>query len=292
VVAPLHPPPGGVRAWARAARIRQWPKNLLVFAAPLAAGALGRVDALERVAVAFVAFCLLASGAYLLNDVRDAAEDRRHPIKRHRPVASGAVAPGHAMVAGIVSVLLGVAMATAVGPAVGAAAAAYAALNVAYTCLLRRIAIADICAIAGAFLLRALAGGLAAHVPSSRWFVVVVSFAALFVAAGKRYADFLDPAARRSRPVLDQYTAEFLRLVIAVAAAVALGAYCLWAFSTTATASAPWREMTIIPFTVAMLRYGLLVSTGRAGAPEDVLFGDRFMQLTGAVWVTALVLGL
>ncbi len=122
--------------------------------------------------------------------------------------------------------------------------------------------------------------------------MVVVSFAALFVAAGKRYADFLDPAARRSRSVLDQYTAEFLRLVIAVAAAVALGAYCLWAFSITASASAPWREMTIIPFTVAMLRYGLLVSAGGAGAPEDVLFGDRFMQVTGAVWATVLVLGL
>lgn len=92
--------------------------------------------------------------------------------------------------------------------------------------------------------------------------------------------------------MLDQYTAEFLRLVIAVAGAVALGAYCLWAFSTTHSASAPWREMTIVPFTVAMLRYGLLVSTGGAGAPEEILFGDRFMQFTGVVWVTTLALGL
>jgi decaprenyl-phosphate phosphoribosyltransferase len=281
-----------VRVWVRAVRLHQWPKNLLLFAAPLAAGALGRVHAFERVSVAFVAFCLLASGAYLLNDVHDAPEDRRHPIKRHRPVASGAVAPGSAMIVGLVSVLLGIAVAMLLGTAVGAVAATYAALNVAYTCVLRRIAIADICAVAGAFLLRALAGGLAAHVPSSHWFVVVVSFAALFVAAGKRYADFLDQAARPSRAVLDQYTAEFLRLVLAVAAAVSLGAYCLWAFSVTPSASAPWREITIVPFTVAMLRYGLLVSRGAAGAPEDVLFGDRFMQLMGVVWVTTLALGL
>ncbi len=292
MVAPLRRPRGGVRTWVRAARVHQWTKNLLVFAAPLAAGALGRTGALERVAVVFAAFCLLATGAYLINDVHDAPEDRRHPIKRHRPVASGALAPGHALLAGLAAVALGIAVAATQGASVAAAAGAYAGLNVAYTALLRQVAIADICAIAGAFVLRALAGGLAARVPSSPWFIVVVSFAALFVAAGKRYADFLDPAARRSRPVLDQYTAEFLRLVLAVTAAVALGAYCLWAFALTHATGNPWRELTIAPFTVAMLRYGLLVSSGGAGAPEEVLFGDRFIQLTGGVWLTMLALSL
>jgi decaprenyl-phosphate phosphoribosyltransferase len=129
-------------------------------------------------------------------------------------------------------------------------------------------------------------------VPSSPWFVVVVSFAALFVAAGKRYGDFIDPAARRSRPVLEQYTAEFLRLVIGVAAAVALGAYCLWAVAAAHPASTPWREVTIVPFTVAILRYGLLVSAGEAAAPEDVFFGDRFIQIAGAVWLATLALSL
>ena len=276
----------------RAARVHQWTKNLLVFAAPLAAGALGHPSALGRVSVAFAAFCLLATGAYLINDVRDLAEDRLHPVKRHRPVASGAVAPGHALLAGAAAILLGIVVAGTLGLSVAAVAAGYALLNIAYTCVLRRIAIADICAIAGAFVLRALAGGLAAGVPSSPWFVVVVSFAALFVAAGKRYGDFIDPAARRSRPVLEQYTAEFLRLVIGVAAAVALGAYCLWAVAAAHPASAPWREVTIVPFTVAMLRYGLLVSAGDAGAPEDILFGDRFIQLAGAVWLATLAMSL
>jgi decaprenyl-phosphate phosphoribosyltransferase len=289
---PRPNPPGGIRAWARAARIHQWPKNLLLFAAPLAAGALGRPGAVARVLVAFAAFCLLATGAYLMNDVRDVAEDQLHPVKRHRPVASGAVAPGHALVAGVAAILIGVAMSAAVSAGLAGAACAYALLNVAYTTALRRIAIADICAIAGAFVIRAIAGALAAGVPSSPWFVIVVSFAALFVAAGKRYADFLDPAARRSRPVLEQYTADFLRLVIGVAAAVALGAYCLWALAGTHPATMPWRALTIAPFTVAMLRYGLLVSGGAAGAPEEVLFGDRFIQVAGAVWLATLLLGL
>jgi decaprenyl-phosphate phosphoribosyltransferase len=292
-VAPLPRPAGGLRAWARAARIHQWAKNLLLFAAPLAAGALGHLRPLERTSVAFLAFCLLATGAYLINDVRDLAEDRRHPVKRHRPIASGAVRPGHALLAGLAAIALGLAVSASVSPGLAGAAGAYALLNAAYTVVLRRIAIADICAIAGAFVLRAVAGAIAAGVPSSPWFVVVVSFAALFVAAGKRYADFLDPAARRSRPVLEQYTGDFLRLVIGIAAAVALGAYCLWAFAAGAgPAVEPWRGLTIAPFTVAMLRYGLLVSGGEAGAPEEILFGDRFIQVAGAVWLATLALGL
>lgn len=160
----------------------------------------------------------------------------------------------------------------------------------AYTGWLRRIAIADITAIAGAFLLRAIAGGVAANVPISRWFIVVVGFAALFVAAGKRYADFLDPESRRSRPVLDEYTAEFLRLVLGVACAVAVGAYCLWAFEAARTGGVPWRELTIVPFTMALLRYGLLVSKGAGGAPEEILFSDGSIRLAGAAWLAMFAL--
>jgi decaprenyl-phosphate phosphoribosyltransferase len=272
----------------RAIRVRQWAKNLLVFAAAAAAGTLGRPGVFVHVAVAFAVFCLLASGAYLINDARDAAEDRRHPLKRHRPIASGAVSAEMASAVGAVFVALGIWLALAVSDGLCIVAVAYAALNVAYTTWLRRVAIADIAAIAAAFVLRALGGGIAAHVPISKWFILVISFAALFVAAGKRYADFLDPEARRSRRVLEQYTAEFLRLVIGVACAGALGAYSLWAFA----AGMPLaRELTIIPFILAMLRYGLLVTSGSGGAPETVIFGDRFMQMAGVAWIVMFGLG-
>jgi decaprenyl-phosphate phosphoribosyltransferase len=282
---------GGARAWVRATRIRQWPKNLLVFAAPVAAGALGRPGVLGRTAVTFGVFCLLASGAYLLNDVSDAAEDRRHPVKRHRPIASGAVPAGRAVAVAIAAILLAAATAATVGWALLALAGGYVALNVLYTTWLRGVAIADIAAIAAAFVLRATAGGIAAGIPISRWLIIVVSFAALFVAAGKRYADFLDPAARRCRPVLNQYNADFLRMVIGVASAVALGAYCLWAFGTARPGAMAWRELTIVPFTLAILRYGLIVTNGRGGAPEQVLFEDRFTQLAGAAWLVMFALG-
>ncbi len=283
---------GGIGAWIQAARIRQWAKNLLVFGAPAAAGALGRPGVLGRVTLVTLAFCLLASGGYLINDVRDAAEDRRHPVKRHRPIAAGVIAPMSALAAGIGAVAAGAALAAGLGWRVLAVACAYAALNVCYSAWLRQVAIADIAAIAGAFVLRAAAGGAAADVPISRWFIVVVSFAALFVAAGKRYADYLDPASRSSRAVLAQYTEDFLRLVIGVACAVALGAYCLWAFQAVRSGVAAWRELTIAPFTIVVLRYGLLITRGRCGAPEEIMFSDRFTQVVGSMWLVMFWLGI
>jgi decaprenyl-phosphate phosphoribosyltransferase len=285
----LRPASRGVASWVRAIRVRQWPKNLLVFGAPAAAGALGRPGVAGRVALAALAFCLLSSGAYLLNDLRDAPEDRKHPVKRHRPIASRTIAPGPALIVAVLAIAGGLGLSATLGPASLALAGASVGLNFAYTTWLRRVAIADITAIAGAFVIRAAAGGAAAGVPISRWFVVVVSFSALFVAAGKRYADFIDPVSRSSRPVLDEYNADFLRMVIGAASAVALGAYCLWAFG---GPSSPWREATILPFTVALLRYGLLVTGGRGGAPEEILLGDRFIQLTGAAWLLTFALGL
>jgi decaprenyl-phosphate phosphoribosyltransferase len=277
--------------WLRAVRIHQWPKNLLVFAAPAAAGAVGRPDVLERVSLTFVVFCLLASGAYLINDVLDAAEDRRHPVKRHRPVAAGSVSPSRAAAVGALALLLGVGLSLAVSSALLAVACGYALLNVGYATVLRRIAIADIIAIAGAFVLRALAGGVAARVPISQWFILVVSFAALFVAAGKRYADFLDPAARGSRRVLQQYTADCLRLVIGVACTLSLGAYAMWTFAPGGAGVVLWRQLTIVPFVMALLRYGVLVSAGRGGAPERLVFGDRFMLAAGVLWLAMFGLG-
>jgi decaprenyl-phosphate phosphoribosyltransferase len=273
-------------------RVRQWPKNLLVFGAPVAGGVLLRSGVAGRVSVAALAFCVLSSGAYLLNDLRDAPEDRRHPAKRHRPIASRAIAPSRALAVALALITTGLAVALSVGPQVLAVAAAYAALNFAYTGWLRRVAIADIAAVAGAFVLRAAAGGVAAGVPISQWFFVVVSFSALFVATGKRYSDYLDPAARRSRAVLREYNAQFLQMVLGIACAVSLGAYCLWAFQGLGRDALGWREATIVPFTVALLRYALLVTAGQGGAPDEVLFSDRFLQVMGLAWMLTFGLGL
>ncbi|MGI8713925.1 MAG: decaprenyl-phosphate phosphoribosyltransferase [Solirubrobacteraceae bacterium] len=288
----LRRPAPLLATWVRAVRVRQWPKNVLVFGAPAAAGALAHAGTFGRVALAAFAFCLLSSGTYLLNDLRDAREDRRHPVKRHRPIASGAIAPGRALIAAAVGIGVGLGLSAVLGMASLAVAGSYTVLTIAYSAWLRHVAIADIAVIAAAFVIRAAAGGVAAGIPISRWFFVVVSFSALFVAAGKRYADFLDLSSRRSRRVLAEYNADFLRMVIGVAAAVALTAYCLWAFEGPVTADGAWREATVIPFTIALLRYGLLLTSGQGGAPEEILFRDRFIQFTGLAWTLTFMLGL
>lgn len=289
-MAPEVPATGPV-AWIRVVRVRQWCKNLLVFAAPAAAAAFGRPGVLAHTIGAFVVFCLLSSGVYLINDLCDAEEDRHHPRKRHRPIASGAIAESRAMLAAALCLMSGVALAAALSRGLAVVAVGYAVLNLAYTAWLRQVAVADIGAIAGAFVLRAVAGGVASPLGLSHWFILVVSFAALFVAAGKRYSDLMDPAARRSRAVLEQYNAEFLRLVLAVACAVALGAYALWSFQAHPGGSGLFRELTLVPFTLALLRYGLIVSEGGGGAPEAVIFRDRFLAAAGAAWLVLFLLG-
>jgi decaprenyl-phosphate phosphoribosyltransferase len=246
---------------------------------------------LGRVSVAAVAFCLLSSGAYLLNDLHDAPDDRRHPVKRHRPIAARLISPRRAFAVALTAYALGLGLMAALGVGALAIAVAYATINFAYTGWLRRIAIADIVAIAAAFVIRAAAGGVVVGVAISPWFLVVVSFAALLVAAAKRYADFCDAASQKSRAVLADYNADFLRIVITAALAVAVTAYCLWAFQAVHGGAVSWREITVVPLTFALLRYLLVVTGGRGGSPEDIMLGDRPMQFATLAWLLAFALG-
>jgi len=188
--APAHAPRRGpLLAALVALRPRQWIKNLLVIAAAGAAGSLGHDDVPVRIGLTFVAFCMLASGIYLINDVRDAAEDRLHPYKRFRPVAAGELTPRAAEALGVSLMVGGICLCAAIRPLLTAVGAGYVALTLSYTLVWRHLLLFDIFAIAGGFVLRAVAGGVAPPVTLSRWFVLVVIGAAVFVAAGKRHAE-------------------------------------------------------------------------------------------------------
>jgi decaprenyl-phosphate phosphoribosyltransferase len=177
-----------VQALLGVCRPRQWGKNLLVLAAPGAAGVLFDPEIPGRVALAFVAFCLLSSCTYLLNDVHDRAEDGRHPEKRKRAIAAGDVSVALATRTALLLAACGLGIAAAVSPALAGMGAGYLLLSGSYTLWWRGLAVADIAAVAGGFVLRAIAG-VAAGVPVSRWFVIVTTFGALFLVAGKRYAE-------------------------------------------------------------------------------------------------------
>jgi decaprenyl-phosphate phosphoribosyltransferase len=292
-VLPLAPRRGRLRAALVTARPRQWVKNALVIAAAGAAGALGHDDVPVRVALACIAFCLLASGVYAINDVRDAAEDRRHPRKRLRPVAAGELEPTTAVVLGAALMLAGLTLCVAVRPLLGVVGAGYLALTISYTALWRRIVVLDLLAIAGGFVLRAIAGGVAAPVTLSRWFMLVVTCSAILIAAGKRHAELTRASSDdvSKRRVLRFYTTERLRLILLASGAGALFSYCVWAFQLPAVHGVPWRPLTIVPFAACLVRYGALVRTGEGEAPEELLLRDRWLQLAGLLWLVVFGLG-
>jgi decaprenyl-phosphate phosphoribosyltransferase len=244
------------------------------------------------VTAAFAAFCLLASGIYAINDVRDAEEDRLHPRKRFRPIAAGEIDPRFATALGLSLMLAGILLCAVIGPLLGLVGVGYAALTLSYTLVWRHVIVFDIFAVAGGFVLRAVAGGVAAPVTLSRWFLLVVISSAVFVAAAKRYAELrrTDGPHDRHRRVLDSYSPRALELIIAGATAVALLAYCMWAFSLPTVRGIPWRPLTILPFAACLLRYNGLVHRGAGEAPEDVLLSDRPLQLAGLAWLVLFAL--
>lgn len=276
-------------------RPKQWIKNLLVIAAAGSAGVLTRDGVPVRVGLAFVAFCMLASGIYAINDVCDAPEDRLHPRKRFRPVAAGELPPRTATLLGLALIVVGLALCLAIRPLLGLVGAGYVALTLTYTLVWRHLLLLDIVAIAGGFVLRAVAGGVAAPVALSRWFILVVTAAAVFVAAGKRHAELRRTVAAKvlagRRRVLEGYTQRRLQLILVASGATAVIAYAAWAFKIPVIDGVPWRPLTIIPFAACMARYGALVGAGEGESPEEMLLHDRVLQIVGGLWLVLFAIG-
>ena len=274
-------------------RPRQWLKNVLVVAAAGAAGALGRDHVPLRVGVAFIAFCLLASGIYAINDVRDIAEDRLHPRKRFRPVAAGELPVRLAVWLGVVLMAAGLVVCGLVRPLLLLVGAGYLALTLTYSMVWRHLLLVDIVAIAGGFVLRAVAGGVAAPVRLSRWFILVITFAAIFVAAGKRWAELrrIESGLTGRRRVLVLYTEARLRVLLVLSGAGAFVAYCIWAFWVPSVHGVPWRPLTIAPVALGLIRYGALVRAGGGEAPEELVLRDNGLRLAAVLWLVLFALG-
>jgi decaprenyl-phosphate phosphoribosyltransferase len=279
-----------VRGLAAAVRPRQWFKNVLLLAAPAAAGVIADGQVLARSAVAVAAFCAASAAGYLVNDICDAAEDRAHPRKRQRPIASGCVGPRLAVAVAAVLVAVAAMLGAWLGWRFLAALGGYVALTLAYSLALREIAIVDLATVTGCHVLRASAGGLAVGVPLSRWFLIVTCFGALFVVAGRRLCEMGELARGQAatRSTLDEYSPAFLRQVVTLSAAVAITAYCLWAFEQHHDGGLA--AASVVPLVLFLLRYTLLLDHGRGDAPEDLVIGDRALGAMAATWV-ALFLG-
>ncbi|MCW2685945.1 MAG: UbiA prenyltransferase [Mycobacterium sp.] len=289
--APVTGPPANLVAGiVKAVRPRQWVKNLLVLAAPLAAlGGDVRYDyrdVLIKVSIAFVVFCLAASSVYLINDARDVDADRQHPTKRFRPIAAGVVPESLAYALAAVLGVASLAISWLVTPDLAMVMAIYIAVQLAYCFGLKHQAVLDICIVSSGFLIRAIAGGVAGNIPLSQWFLLVMAFGSLFMAAGKRYAELqlAERTGAKIRRSLESYTTTYLRFVWTLSATAVVLCYGLWAFERDGNAGS-WFAVSMIPFTVAILRYAVDVDGGLAGEPEEIAFRDRVLQLLGVAWI-------
>jgi 4-hydroxybenzoate polyprenyltransferase len=277
---------GGLLA---AMRPRQWTKNLLLYAGIVFAAQLDDPERWIQATAAFVAYCLASSAAYIFNDVRDADDDRRHPLKRHRPIASGRLRPERALnVAGILA-----ALAFAIVAPLGWGSLAYLAgfvlLQVAYSIRLKTILLIDVMAIAGLFVIRAAAGAEAVDVKISPWLIVCTALLALFLALGKRRGELLSAGVEDSRAALSGYTLELVDQLVTITAACTIVAYALYTFEAREGSA----MMATIPFVVyGLFRYIQLMHREDLGKePDSALLTDVPILVTIAAWaVTSAVI--
>jgi decaprenyl-phosphate phosphoribosyltransferase len=278
----------------RTARPRQWPKNLLVFAAPLAGASLGRRDGLLYALVAAAAFGFASVAVYFINDVADAERDRRHPRKRHRPVAAGELPKQHAIVFGALSAAAGLAAGVLISePLLTAAVGGYLALSFLYSWVLKHIPVVELMFVASGFLLRVLGGAAATHVPPSGWFLLVCSLGAFGVAIAKRYTELtnLGDEAIRHRPVVRFYWPAALRLGQIAVGALMIAAYLAWAAGEQPGART-WHVVSAVPLAVALVRFGFLTGRRTVAPVEDLLTRDVPMLACEAAWLALFVAGL
>jgi decaprenyl-phosphate phosphoribosyltransferase len=277
--------PGRLRSLAAALRPRQWSKNLLLFAGLVFAGEFGEAGQWGRALAVFVAYCAASSAAYLVNDVRDADEDRAHPVKRRRPVAAGELSPAVALGSAALLSTGALGIALALGPESALLLLAFLVLQGSYTLGLKRVAVLDVLVIAALFVIRAAAGAEAIDVRISPWLLACTALLAILLALGKRRAELALVEAGRTpgRDVLGRYGSAGLDRGIAVvltASVVAYGAYA-------ATWESAWMLLTA-PFVLAGLwRYSRLVRSGLAEEPETLLVSDPILLGMVAFWVAA-----
>jgi 4-hydroxybenzoate polyprenyltransferase len=273
-----------VGAVLAALRPRQWTKNLLLFAGLVFAAELGDTDRWTSAIVAFVAYCAASSAAYLLNDVRDAASDRLHPVKCARPVARGDLTQGVALTTAAALAGTALALTAVLGAASLACMLAFLALQLAYSLGLKAVEVVDVVTIAALFVLRAAAGAIAVGVRISPWLLLCTFLLALFLALAKRRAE-LRLEGVRARPALAGYSTRVLDPLLGLVVATTIAAYA--AYTLTAHESR-WIALTVPLVVFGLLRYlSLLRRRGLGEEPEAVLVADLPLLLTVAVWAAA-----
>ncbi len=273
-------------------RIKQWIKNLFLFIPAFFAGKIFQPDVLVSLCLGFIAYSLTASSIYILNDYRDIGADRLHPVKKHRPLASGAIGLPLAFVAMGLFLSAGLYLAFLLNVKFTLVLTLYLAINIAYSYGLKHVALLDIFIIALGFLLRVLAGGFVASVYVSEWLVIMVFLLALFLALAKRRDDiilFID-GGKQMRESVKNYNLEFLNACLTMISTIIMVAYIMYTLSNEVAARLNTQHLYVTAvFVVAgLMRYlQITMVEKKSGSPTDILYQDNFVRFTVLGWAIA-----
>ncbi|CAM4244985.1 decaprenyl-phosphate phosphoribosyltransferase [Paenibacillus xylanexedens] len=273
----------------RLLRPKQWTKNLLLFAALLFSFEEIRTETILATLLGFILFSLVAGCVYILNDFVDRDRDRQHPVKKYRPMASGQVNPSHALMFGIILLILSVGTAFMMNPLFGVLCIVYFLLNVSYSFVLKHLVILDMMTIAAGFVLRAIAGGVLIHVPFTPWFLICTMLLSLFLAIGKRRNELtlLEGNMGSHRKVLDNYSITLLDQFNTIVTTATIISYSLFTFTSDRTIHLMWT----IPLVIyGMFRYLYLIHMkNQGGSPDRVLFEDKPILITVMLYVISVI---
>jgi 4-hydroxybenzoate polyprenyltransferase len=281
-----QPRRGPLKAVVVALRPQEWVKNLLVYAGLIFSSKFDEVDAIAAATVTFIAFCMVASAGYLVNDVQDVEEDRQHPKKRRRPIAAGELSIRSAITIAIVLAIVGLAGATALEPAVGGVVLAYAVGTTLYSYFFKHEVILDVMTIAGLFVLRVLAGAVAVDADASAFLLLCTGMVALFLGFTKRRQEATSElhSGTQSRPVLEHYSIPFLDQMVAMVTAATVMSYAIYAVNSPLIGSKMLG--TLPPVIYGIFRYLYLIYDRKDTRSTDaILLEDRGMIGAGVVWV-------
>lgn len=281
-------------------RPHQWVKNIVVFAGPAAGLRLFTASGLLASVTAFASFCLAASGAYAINDAMDREADARHPVKRNRPVARGAILPGSATAIGGVLAVASIGVALLAGGRVALVVALYFGMTIAYSLVFKQKVLLDVIVIATGFVLRAWAGSLAAEVYTSKWLVACMFTLCLFLGFGKRRCEVAMMGGTveggQHRKTLMRYTPDLLNHLITVSAGIAVITFLLYTLEPAVGGlhAPPFRKEHLfytLPIVVyGVFRYAMLTESGVHSGPTEIVLKDKPLLATIVGWAVCALL--
>lgn len=280
--------------YIRLLRPKDWAKNLFLFLPLFFGREIFNIEKLLHVALGFIAFSCIASSIYIINDYRDREDDRKHPVKCKRPLASGVISPSMALAICAALILAGFVLAWWIRDKFFFVLAIYFLLNLAYCLGLKAISVLDIMILAAGFVLRIKGGSVISYVPLSEWIIIMVFLLAVFMAIGKRRDDVLLKLSSGTdmRKSIKGYNLEFLNILLAFVCAVIVVAYLMYTMSPTTIANTGSTRLyyTCIFVLAGIMRYlQIIYISTDSGSPTKILYKDRFIQITLFLWVVSYI---